>query len=124
MLVVDDEPELASLTAEALAGYGYDCTVCVGSPAALERFAEAPNDFDVVITDQTMPVMTGIEFIERLRVLRPDVPVVLASGHSEAVDAVRARELGITYLHKPVAPESLAAAIDAALNRAASSPSS
>ena len=115
VLIVDDEPELAELMAEALSGYGYHCTVCTDSPKALATFQSAPATFDVLLTDQTMPGLTGLELVEQVRTLRPDIAVVLASGYSDAVDTSRARDLGITYLNKPIAPESLAVAISTAL---------
>ncbi len=115
VLVVDDEPELARLSAEALAGYGYDCTVCASSEEALERFVSDPRAFDVLLTDQTMPALTGMNLIQRVRALRPDLPAVLASGYSDSVDALRARESSIVYVSKPAASDSLASAIAAAL---------
>jgi CheY-like chemotaxis protein len=112
VLIVDDEQilvELGTLVCEEL---GYRVTACMSSTEALRHFEDDPADFDIVLTDQTMPDVTGFELAQRVLSIRPDIPVILTTGYSEMVDEVRAREIGIReYLMKPLTPEALAAAL-------------
>lgn len=117
VLFIDDEPilvELGTLVCEEL---GYRVTPCQSSLDALKRFEHDPADFDVVLTDQTMPDLTGFELAQRILGIRPDIPVILTTGYSEMVDEVRSRRIGIReYLMKPLTPEGLAAALRRALD--------
>jgi CheY-like chemotaxis protein/signal transduction histidine kinase len=118
VLFVDDEQilvELGTLVCEEL---GYQVTACRSSLEALELFEDDPASFDVVLTDQTMPDLTGFELAQRMLSIRPDIPVLLTTGYSEMVDEVRAREIGIReYLMKPLTPEALAAALRRVLDQ-------
>jgi CheY-like chemotaxis protein/signal transduction histidine kinase len=112
VLFIDDEQilvELGTLVCEEL---GYQVTACMSSLDALRHFEDDPASFDVVLTDQTMPDLTGLELAQRMLSIRPDIPVILTTGYSEMVDEVRARDIGIReYLMKPLTPEALAAAL-------------
>ncbi len=112
VLFIDDEQilvELGTLVCEEL---GYRVTACRSSLDALRRFENDPASFDVVLTDQTMPDLTGFELAQRMLGIRPDIPIILTTGYSEMVDEVRAREIGIReYLMKPLTPEGLAAVL-------------
>jgi len=95
---------------------GYDVVVCTSSVEALEVFRTAPQHFDPVITDQTMPHMTGEELALELRRLRSDIPIILCTGFSHIMQAERAQELGIdAFLMKPLAMQDLALAIQQVL---------
>ncbi len=112
VLFIDDEQilvELGTLVCEEL---GYRVTPCRSSREALSRFENDPASFDVVLTDQTMPDLTGFELAQRILRIRPDIPIILTTGYSEMVDEVRSRQIGIReYLMKPLTPEGLAAAL-------------
>ncbi len=107
VLVVDDEPDLGEFIGGLLEHYGYRAKVLTSSKKALELFKEKPNEFALVITDQTMPGITGTVLVKGLREVRPDIPVVLNTGFSEDIDAEAAARMGIRYLEKPVGAESL-----------------
>src|SRR5206468_1548106 len=112
VLLVDDEAALVSLGEAILQRLGYEAVVCTSSAEALEVFRTAPQRFDLVITDQTMPHMTGERLAQALRHLRPDIPIILCTGFSPGMHAERAQELGIdALLMKPLAMQELAQAI-------------
>jgi CheY-like chemotaxis protein len=103
ILYVDDEPMIASMAEEMLSFLGFSISSVTDSRAALDIFAANPLQFDIVITDQTMPGLTGLELSRKLLELRPDVPIILCTGYSEIVSAEMAKTMGIAeYLIKPV----------------------
>jgi two-component system, cell cycle sensor histidine kinase and response regulator CckA len=112
VLFIDDEEALTELGTGMLERLGYRVTATTKSSDALRLFSEDPTRFDLVITDQTMPELTGVRLAERLLAIRADVPVILCTGHSETVSPERAREVGIReFIMKPLARQELAAAI-------------
>lgn len=116
VLVVDDEPALVALAEEMLAGLGYEPFGLVSSTEALARFTAAPDRFDLVLTDERMPGMAGTELVAALRCVRPDLPVVLASGYGGPELAQRAAAAGVRVLvAKPLARAELARAMAQAL---------
>jgi CheY-like chemotaxis protein len=118
VLFVDDEPTLAHMTAEMLSRLGYDATVHTSSVEALQAFQAAPWQFDVVITDQTMPVMTGERLVRELRRIRPDIPIILCTGFSHTMTASKAQALGVdAFLLKPLAFRELGLAIQQVLEQ-------
>lgn len=120
VLFVDDEPALEALCRRMLERLGYRVTSFADPRAALEAFRAAPDTFDVVITDQTMPGMTGDELARALRGLRPDVPVILCTGFSHVMDEGRAAAAGIdAFLSKPLLADDLGGAIRRVLARRA-----
>lgn len=79
---------------------------------AINIFRDQPDDFDVVITDLTMPDMTGEELVKEILTIRPDTPIILCTGNSEKIDAAIGLKLGIhSYLQKPVSLETMGEAI-------------
>ncbi len=107
ILVVDDEPGLGEIIGEHLESYGYRATVLTSSQEALGLFEKTPDEFALVITDQSMPEMTGGELIKAARQLRPDMPAILNTGFSDHIDADSATKMHVRYLEKPVNIESL-----------------
>jgi len=107
VLVLDDEPDLANFMGELLKSYEYRVTVSTSSTKALELFKEKPHEFALVITDQTMPILTGVELVKALRKIRADIPVILNTGFNDYVDSQSASKMGILYLDKPVRVDSL-----------------
>jgi PAS domain S-box-containing protein len=103
LLLVDDEEALVHLWQAALEHLGYSVVVCTRSPEALNVFRAAPQSFDLVITDYTMPALTGEVLAQELRRIRPDIPIILYTGLSDTMTAERARVLGIdAFVLKPL----------------------
>lgn len=116
ILFVDDEIALTHLGQAMLDRLGYRAVVRTSAPEALELFRATPHQFDLVITDQTMPQMTGETFVRELRRIRPDIPVILCTGFSHTMTAEKARTLGIdALLMKPLVTGDLGRAIQRVL---------
>ncbi len=104
VLFVDDEIFQVEMWKDALNRFGYTVTGCSSSPEAMELFRQTPERFDLVITDMTMPRMTGDELARAIIAIRPDIPVIICSGYSERLTETWADEIGIRrILMKPVA---------------------
>ncbi|MFA6464230.1 MAG: MASE3 domain-containing protein [Desulfurivibrionaceae bacterium] len=109
ILVVDDEKVIAELMQKTLEILGYRVSICIDSRQALEQFAAHPSDFDLVITDMTMPHLTGAELAQQLLAIKPELPIVLCTGFSEIINEEKAWALGIRrLLMKPVLRDELA----------------
>jgi len=119
VLFVDDEEHIAELGRRILERLGYQVTAETSSVRARERFETHPDSFDVIVTDQTMPRLTGLELAHEARRIRPEVPVVLTTGFSESVTTERLIQEGIAALvMKPYGGADLARAVRDALHRA------
>ncbi|MGD8241931.1 MAG: response regulator [Desulfobacterales bacterium] len=117
VLFVDDEPALAQLGKSMLERLGYEVRACTSSIEALEAFHLDPGRFDILVTDLTMPDMTGIHLAQKLRALRHHLPVVVCTGYSEQMTPEYARSLGINgYLYKPLVLSALSLEVRAALD--------
>ena len=109
ILLIDDEEILAEMERTMLERLGYRVTVCTSSLKALELFQETPEAFDAVITDQTMPGMTGVELARTLLALRPGLPIILCTGYSSLINEEQARSHGIKgFAMKPLTNKELA----------------
>jgi PAS domain S-box-containing protein len=118
ILFVDDEGLLVQMVGEMLAQLGYRVTARTNPREALELFLANPDDFHLVITDQTMPDLTGIELSRAILEARPEMPIILLTGYSEAASQEKATQLGIEELiMKPVVEEQIAQAIRHVLDR-------
>ncbi|MBV8665644.1 MAG: response regulator [Burkholderiaceae bacterium] len=116
VLVVDDERPLVDLGEEVLAELGYEPVGFDSPEDAWLAFAADPQRFDLVLSDQTMPGMTGLHLLERIRALRPDLPLLLMSGYSTAELDEAARRIGIvSILRKPIGRAKLARLLHHAL---------
>jgi PAS domain S-box-containing protein len=123
VLVVDDEEMVGDFMAEMLANWGLDVTVKRGPIEAEVWYAHDPSRVDLVITDQTMPRLTGIELARRLTGVRPDLPVILYTGYSDAVDDETMARSGVcALLRKPVDADRLLALLRAHLPGATRAP--
>ena len=98
VLYVDDEPAIADVGKQMLERLGYHVTAKTHSGDALRTFVSAPADFDLVITDITMPGLTGEKLAEEIMRVRPDIPVILCTGYSERVSEEFAERLGVRRL--------------------------
>lgn len=109
ILLVDDVEAVRRVMRRVLAGLGYRVRDFSGAALALAAFCEAPDSFDLVLTDQTMPEMTGLELATALQVIRPDLPILLSTGFSEAVSAQTVKAQGLRGLvAKPISAQNLA----------------
>jgi signal transduction histidine kinase/ActR/RegA family two-component response regulator len=109
ILFVDDEETIVRLGKELLSPLGYTVEVYTSSQEALNAFRHSPQRFDLVITDQTMPGLTGEALSRELLRIRPELPIILCTGFSHIITAEKAKTLGIqAYLMKPLAIRDLA----------------
>ena len=112
ILFVDDEKVLVELGKSMLTGLGYDVIGRTSSLEALELFRARPDRFDLVITDMTMPNMTGIELAQEIMRIRPGIPVILCTGFSESITPEKAKALGLKdFIMKPIIKNQIAEAI-------------
>ncbi|MDX2498891.1 MAG: ATP-binding protein, partial [Deltaproteobacteria bacterium] len=118
ILFIDDEKSLVDLGQQILERLGYDVSIRTSSVEALELFMEQPEKFDLVITDMTMPNMTGDELAARLMNIRADIPVILCTGYSERISRERAHGLGIKeFVLKPIVMRELAKTVRKVLDK-------
>ena len=112
VLFVDDEESLTQLGQRMLHELGYEAIVCENSLKALEVFRTDPFHYDVVITDQTMPNLTGDALARELLNIRPELPIILCTGFSYTMTPEKAISMGIrAYLRKPILTHELAQTI-------------
>jgi len=112
ILFVDDEEQIVNMTRQMLESLGYHVTPRTSSVEALEAFRAKPNEFDLVITDMTMPNMTGAELTLRLLEIRSDIPIILCTGFSELMDEKKAKAIGIRkHVMKPIVRDKIARTI-------------
>ena len=103
ILFVDDEEALVQIATKKLGSLGYHVVGETSSIKALEKFRTHPEQFDLIITDQTLPEMTGKEMAMTMLKIRPDLPVVLCTGYSDTVTKEEAKEIGIReFVLKPI----------------------
>ncbi len=118
ILVVDDEPSLVRIANRLLVRLGYRVTAHTHPTEALADFLTRPDDFDLVLSDLTMPQMTGLDLASRLLERRPDLPILLTSGYAGALDPAELRRVGVRELvGKPFLTRTLAEAVARALRR-------
>jgi CheY-like chemotaxis protein len=118
ILFVDDEPQIVRMSQQMLEGLGYRVTVRTSSIETLEAFRANPHRFDLVITDMTMPNMTGVELAEKIMDIRPDIPIIICTGFSEKISEHKAKASGIRgYVMKPIIKTRLAEKIRKVLDQ-------
>jgi PAS domain S-box-containing protein len=112
ILFIDDEPALADLGKQMLERLGYEVTSRTSSVKALELFKAQPDRFDLVVTDMTMPNMTGDRLARELMKIRPDIPVIICTGYSERITEEKTKRIGIKALvMKPYVMKDLASIV-------------
>ncbi|MCP4680364.1 MAG: response regulator [Deltaproteobacteria bacterium] len=113
VLFIDDEEMVARMGKRTLSQLGYTVTTMTNSEEALFVFSQDPIRFDIVITDQTMPGLTGIVLAKEMLAIRPDIPIILATGYNEQVDENSSRAAGVRkYVKKPIEIRVLAQIIE------------
>jgi CheY-like chemotaxis protein len=116
ILFVDDEVPIADMSRQRLSLLGYKVTTVNSSRQALEHLSKRPGDFDVMITDMTMPRMSGDQLAIAAKKIKPDIPIILCTGYSKKISKERARAIGIkAFLMKPIALSDMAETIRAVL---------
>jgi len=112
ILLTDDEPPLTKALRHILLRMGYNVTVSNEARETLKLFREHPDNYDVIISDLTMPEMNGLELARQLRLIRPEVPVILLSGYNSGITEENLRQAGISeLLEKPINVPNLAVAL-------------
>jgi PAS domain S-box-containing protein len=120
ILFVDDEQSLAEIGKKMLEMLGYSVDTRTSSVEALACFQENPARFDLVITDMTMPNMTGLQLAKKVRALRPKIPIIICTGFSENINEDNFRALGIDgYVMKPIIMKKIAEVIQDVLKQRA-----
>ncbi|MBC2695965.1 MAG: response regulator [Desulfobacteraceae bacterium] len=123
ILLVDDEAALVSAGKQLLESLGYKVIAKTNSVEALETFKEQPNNFDIVITDMTMPKMTGENLSKKILAIRPDMPIIICTGFSEVISEKKAKAIGIReFIMKPILRKDIAKIIRVVLNNGKCSP--
>lgn len=118
ILAVDDEEIIVGMYKETLERLGYKVTAQFSSEDTLEVLQTSPENFDLIITDQTMPRLPGSELAKAILQIRPDIPIILCTGFSSVVSEAEAKEIGIKrYLMKPVSRRDLAIAVREVLDK-------
>ncbi len=118
ILLVDDEEMMVDVTGQILERLGFAVVAKTSSIDALEAFQEKPDEFDLVITDQVMPNVTGTDLAGKLISIRPDIPVILCSGFPENIHPEELKEIGIKeFIAKPISRQEIAAVIQKVLDR-------
>ncbi|WP_161629925.1 hybrid sensor histidine kinase/response regulator [Desulfogranum mediterraneum] len=119
ILLVDDEHSVAEVCKGMLEKLGYKVTMRVSSLEALEAFRKLSDQIDLVITDLTMPQMTGLQLVAQLKQVKADIPGIICTGFSEQLDSSKPSTVGVdAYLNKPVLMEDLAYDVRAVLDEA------
>jgi CheY-like chemotaxis protein len=117
ILLVDDEEMMVDVTGQILERLGFVVVAKTNSLGALEVFQEKPDEFDLVITDQVMPNMTGTQLAKKLISIRPGIPVILCSGFPESVCLEEVENIGIKkFIMKPISRDVIAKTVQAVLD--------
>jgi CheY-like chemotaxis protein/anti-sigma regulatory factor (Ser/Thr protein kinase) len=118
LLFVDDEDILMEMGKDILQSLGYQVTATTDSRRALEIFRSGSDQFDLVITDMTMPGMTGADLSKEILKIRPDIPIILCTGFSELINEEKAKGLGVReFLMKPLKMKDLGEVIRKVLGK-------
>jgi CheY-like chemotaxis protein len=117
LLLVDDEELITDMFDTILTRLGYQVMVFNDSLEALAFITQDSTAFDLLVTDMSMPNLTGLELVQKTLAVRPDLPVILCTGFNQMLDKKEAKALGIhSYLEKPVSVKDLTEAIRQALD--------
>nr|MDA8403587.1 response regulator [Desulfobacteraceae bacterium] len=118
ILFVDDEKSIMDLGRQVLAQLGYQVEALSSSVKALELFKADPEKFDLIITDMTMPKMTGAKLAQEILAVRPDMPMILCTGFSESINEEKALGIGFKeYVMKPISIDQIARSIRRVLDK-------
>ncbi|MCP4746056.1 MAG: response regulator [Desulfobacteraceae bacterium] len=117
-MVIDDEADIANIIKLRLMGLGYNVVMHTDPLKALRFFKETSDNFDLVITDMTMPHLTGDKLIQEIMELRPEIKTIICTGYSEKIDEKKALKIGVdAYIMKPIEGETLAKTVRMVLDK-------
>ncbi len=117
ILLVDDEEAIIKMTQEILQELGYTVNSFTSSASALSAFQDNPGQFDLVITDMTMPMMSGADLAGKLLAIKPGIPIILFTGFSDLINEEKAKAIGIEeYIMKPIVLKDLAVSVRRAID--------
>jgi len=103
ILFIDDETAITEMAPTVLEKLGYTVTGRTNPLDALALFQESSDHFDLIISDMTMPQMSGVKLTDKVREIRPDIPIIICTGHSSLMNEEKAKEIGISaYAMKPI----------------------
>jgi PAS domain S-box-containing protein len=123
ILLADDEDALATMGRLMLGRLGYRVTVKTDSNEALDVFRSDPAQFDLIISDKTMPRLTGFDMAKEVKKIRPDMPIIICTGYSDDTETDKAVQLGVSRLIvKPLSMDELARAVRSTLDSATKKP--
>ena len=109
ILAVDDEEVIVAMCQTILESLGYTVAACCSSEKAFELFQSSPESFDLIITDQTMPKLSGAELAQKVLQIRPEIPIILCTGYSSMISEKQSKEIGINrFVMKPINRRELA----------------
>lgn len=118
LLFVDDVPEMVNSYRSALVRLGYEVSGRTSSIEALEAFKAQPDKYDLIITDQAMPHLTGQMMAKEMMAIRPDIPIIICAGHGDGLDEDTAKEMGIAaVIMKPIVMRDIAGTIRDVLSK-------
>ena len=118
ILLVDDEKMLADVTGMSIKRMGYETVIKTDPEDALKTFEAEPDKFDLVITDKNMPKMNGLELINEIQKIRPEIPILLCTGLSEKMDTQDSNSQKISgIIPKPVSRKEMGNTIRKALDK-------
>ncbi len=118
ILLVDDEKAIVNLTSKMLERLGYTVTAKTSSTDMLETFRYQPDNFDLIISDMSMPNITGDKLAKELQQIKPDIPIILCTGYSERINEEKAKSIGVRALvMKPIVKSVLAKTIRNVLDK-------
>jgi CheY-like chemotaxis protein len=118
ILLVDDEAQVVQVTSELLSSLGYKVTGRTSAYDALALFLQNPSGYDLLLTDLTMPELTGLELCEKIKAIRKDLPVVLFTGYSEQLPKKAGERAGVDqYCMKPVSMRELSSVVHSTIFR-------
>ena len=119
ILLIDDEPEMVEIQGARLKALGYKVTCFTDSHMALKAFCAHPKNFDMILTDQSMPKLTGMELARRAMIVAPKIPIAILTGFSTSLSEEEGKAYNIrTILIKPITEETLAIQVRAILDQA------
>lgn len=118
LLLLDDDADIVKMVSQMLSGLGYRIETCTESEKALQWLRERPDDFDLLLTDNIMPKLTGVELAQQILASRPHFPIVLLTGYADGITPEEAQHMGIAgYVVKPFTEYALNLALRNALTR-------
>ncbi|MFT7091054.1 MAG: signal transduction histidine kinase/ActR/RegA family two-component response regulator, partial [Candidatus Azotimanducaceae bacterium] len=122
ILVIDDEVSLVYFIRELLKRKGYQVSVASDSHEAWDLFSATPDEFDMVVTDQTMPGLSGVQLAGKMITLKPDLPIMLCTGYSDVVDETNIAQYGIqAFMPKPLDSKEFLQCVDELLTASSQS---